>query len=156
MEYITVFKNDFDPWTPQDDEELNRLYNAEMLDVMEISKIKDRSPGKIITRLCNNGYIRSRVSARGYTTYKNSDLYKQAILKRTEYTNYLQREKSTFENSTKTNNVDNILITINKDDYTQLNNNIKDMQNEIKDLKNIVKDLVAFIHVVHQIEIDSV
>ena len=74
-----MFKNAGEPWTENEHNQLNRLYNVDMLDIMEISKRHNRAPGGIISRLCKNNYIPNRTSARGYMTYKNSDLYKQIV-----------------------------------------------------------------------------
>ena len=41
-------KNIREPWTENEDIQLNQLYNIDMLDIMEISKINNRPPGGII------------------------------------------------------------------------------------------------------------
>ena len=74
-----LFKSIEDPWTVQEDQQLNKLYNEEQLDIIAISKINNRAPGGIISRLREKKYITTRQSARGYTTYKNSDLYKEIV-----------------------------------------------------------------------------
>ena len=74
-----IFKNADEPWSQEDDEQLNKLYNVDMLDIMEISNINNRAPGKIISRLYIHDYINNRTSARGYINYKNSDLYKKIV-----------------------------------------------------------------------------
>ena len=74
-----TFKNADEPWTQEDDEQLDKLYNVDMLDIMEISNINNRAPGKIINRLYIHDYISNRASARGYMNYKNSDLYKKIV-----------------------------------------------------------------------------
>jgi hypothetical protein len=72
-----IFKNAGEPWTQEEDTQLNKLYNEDMLDIIEISKIHNRAPGGIISRLFKHNYIVNRQSARGYIAYKNSDLYKK-------------------------------------------------------------------------------
>jgi hypothetical protein len=74
-----IFKNVDEPWSQEDDEQLDKLYNVDMLDIMEISNINNRAPGKIISRLYLHDYINNRTSARGYINYKNSDLYKKIV-----------------------------------------------------------------------------
>ncbi len=81
METKNKFKNAGDPWTPDEDSQLNKLYNENMLDIMEISEIINRAPGTIISRLIKQNYIKTRVSARGYMIYKNSDLYREIVSK---------------------------------------------------------------------------
>ena len=82
METEIVFKNAGEPWTPEEDLQLNKLYNEEMLNIMDISEIHNRAPGGIISRLIKHNYIENRILARGYIAYKNSNLY-----------NYIQKNK---------------------------------------------------------------
>ena len=44
MESKTIFKNAGEPWWPEEDTQLNKLYNEDMLDIIEISKIHNRAP----------------------------------------------------------------------------------------------------------------
>ena len=39
-----MFKNAGEPWTENEDNQLNRLYNVDILDIMEISKRHNRAP----------------------------------------------------------------------------------------------------------------
>jgi transposase len=48
--------------------------------------------------------------------------------------------------------LDNVLITINKNDYIELRNDVKEMKNEIKDLKNSIKELVEMMKAVYEFE----
>ena len=77
METKLVFQNKNKLWTQVEDELLNKLYNIELLDIIEISKIHNRTPAGIISRLLKNNYITDRTCARGYSDYRNSDLYKE-------------------------------------------------------------------------------
>jgi hypothetical protein len=132
-----MFKNAGEPWTENEDNQLNKLYNIDMLDIMEISKIHNRAPGGIISRLCKNNYIPNRTSAKGYMTYKNSDLYKQIVS-----TNKEKEGKNSCtgsKESLKIYSIDNMLITINKSDYIEMQNDIKD----IKKTLNILIDMIT-------------
>ena len=130
-----MFKNAGEPWTENEDNQLNRLYNVDMLDIMEISKRHNRAPGGIISRLCKNNYIPNRTSARGYMTYKNSDLYKQIVSMNKEK----ECKNSSTKDSLKIYSVDNMLITINKSDYIEMQNDIKDIKNKL----NILIDMIT-------------
>ena len=77
MEQENLFINAGKPWTPTDELKLNNLYNDKMLDIMEISSILKREPGGILSRLKKQNCITDTREGRGYTTYMNSDLYKQ-------------------------------------------------------------------------------
>jgi len=134
-----MFKNAGDPWTKEEDIQLNKLYNEDMLDIMEISKIHNRAPGGIISRLFKHNYIVNRQSARGYIVYKNSDLYKQIV----------SDNKDKYKKKIKPTQTDNILICINK---SEIQNDLKEMKNEIKDLKNTINDLVEMMKAVYDFE----
>ena len=148
METQIIFKNAGDPWTQEEDKQLNKLYNEDMLDIMEISRIHDRAPGGIISRLQKHNFIANRQSARGYITYKNSDLYKEIV-----YNNMNKKKTDALDKPTKaTAPIDNILIAINKSDYTELQNDVKEMKNEIKELKKTIIELVEMMKAVYEFE----
>ena len=48
--------------------------------------------------------------------------------------------------------LDNVLISINKNDYIELQNDVKEMKNEIKDLKYSIKELVEMMKAVYEFE----
>ena len=121
-----------------------------MLDIMEISKIHNRAPGGIISRLKLNKYITHRQLARGYDTYKNSDFYKQAI--ENNKNNYKKNLTERVEKNINITQTDNVLISIHKSDYIELRNDVKEMKTEIKDLKNTIKELVEMMKAVYVFE----
>jgi len=139
MEMETIFKNAGEPWSPEQERQLNKLYNEEMLDIMEISKIHCRAPGGILSRLKLLKYITHRQLARGYNLYKKSNFYKNNLTEKLEQT-------------IKSNQLDNTLISIHKNDYIELQNDVKEMKNEIKDLKNSIKELVEMMKSVYDFE----
>jgi hypothetical protein len=151
METEIIFKNAGGPWSQEEDAQLNKLYNEDMLDIIEISKIHNRAPGGITSRLVKKNYIVNRQSARGYIDYKNSDLYKEIV------SNNKDKKKTEIgddkpEKKNQPTQIDNILISINKSDYTELQNDVKEMKNEIKDLKNTIKELVEMMKAVYDFE----
>lgn len=148
METEIIFKNAGEPWSQEEDRQLNKLYNEDMLDIIEISKIHNRAPGGIISRLIKHDYIVNRQSARGYIAYKNSDLYKEIVYKNKNKSEILDKPEKKIKNT----QIDNILITINKSDYVELQNDVKEMKNEIKDLKINIKELVEMMKAVYDFE----
>ena len=56
------------------------------------------------------------------------------------------------EKKIKPNQIDNILISINKIDYIELQNDVKEMKNEIKELKNNIKELAEMMKAVYDFE----
>jgi hypothetical protein len=143
---MEAFKNAGEPWLKEEDEQLNKLYNIDMLNIIEISKIHNRAPGGIISILCKQNYIPNRRSARGYMIYKNSDLYKQIVSSSKE----LKKEKKQEIKNSKP--IDNILISINKCDYIDLQNDVKEMKTEIKELKSSIKELTEMMKAVYEFE----
>ena len=150
MEEKTTFKNAGEPWTEKEEKQLNKLYNEDMLDIMEISKIHCRAPGGILSRLKMHKYITHRQLARGYDLYKNSSFYKQAV--QTNKDNYKKDLTEKLKKNMKTTQIDNELIQIGKNDYTELQNDVKEMKNDIKSLKNTIKELVEMMKAVYEFE----
>ena len=141
MEMETMFKNAGEPWTPEEERQLNKLYNEDMLDIMEISKIHCRAPGGILSRLKLLKYITHRQLARGYDLYKKSNFYNQAI----------QINKENYKKNL-TEKLDNTLISICKNDYIELQHDVKEMKNDNKDLKNSIKELVEMMKAAYDFE----
>jgi hypothetical protein len=150
METDIIFKNTGDPWLQEEDEQLNKLYNIDMLDIIEISKIHNRAPGGIISRLCKHNYIPNRISARGYIMYKNSNLYKQIV----SSGDGRKRERKKDKNDEKLTDIDNkqnkikLYHSKNKDLYEE----VKQIKNEIIELKTTIKELVEMMKAVYDFE----
>jgi len=147
MDVPTTFNSAGTPWSQEEDNKLNKLYNEDMLDILEISKIHNRAPGGIISRLLKNNHIDNRTLARGYMIYKNSDLYKTVVYKDKKRTDVVSKPEKN-----KTNHIDNVLISIHKSDYVELQNDLKEMKFEIKELKITIKELVEMIKSVYEFE----
>jgi len=147
-----TFKKNTESWTLIEDANLHKLYNVDMLDIIEISKIHNRTPGGIINRLIKHNYIVNRQSARGYMSYKNMYLYYSKILL---YTNDVNNN---FENKIN----DNVFINVDQNDYQNdcqndcqndyqndytitLQNDLKEIQKEISIFKNIIIELIDII-----------
>jgi hypothetical protein len=150
METEITFKNAGEPWSPDEEKQLNKLYNEEMLDIMEISKIHCRAPGGILSRLKLLKYITHRQLARGYDLYKKSNFYKQAIQINKE--NYKNNLTEKLAQTIKPSQLDNTLISIHKNGYIELLNDVKEMKKEMKDLKNSIKEIVELMKAVYEFE----
>lgn len=137
-----MFKNTERSWNQEEDDQLNKLYNEDKLDIMDITKINNRSPGLIISRLLKYKYIINRMSARGYATYKKSDLYKEIVSNNIEKKTNKQEKKQ----------INNALINNNNGDYIELHNDVKEIKNEIIELKNTINQLVEMMKTVYEFE----
>ncbi len=150
MEELDTFKNAGEPWTEAEEKQLNKLYNEDMLDIMEISKIHCRAPGGILSRLKMHKHITHRQLARGYDLYKKSNFYKQAVqINKDKYKHDLT-EKS--KQNMKTTHTNNEIIKNDKIDYLELQNDVKEMKYEIKELKINIKELVEMMKAVYEFE----
>jgi hypothetical protein len=163
MESEINFKNAGEPWSQEEDDRLNKLYNVDMLDVIEISKIHCRAPGGIISRLCKNNYIPNRTLARGYLDYKNSDLYKEIVSSGLWKKENKKKEKvksnlTLINNNSSLTNDDNQKPKIKlyqskiKTDYLFLNEEVKEIKNELLELKTTIKELVEMMKAVYEFE----
>ena len=108
-----------------------------------------RAPGGIISRLIRNEIIANRTNARGYENYKNSDLYKEICLRNKSN---IKKKKEDLSLELLNRKNQNILITMNKNDYMLLQNDIDDIKNEIKELKLICKNIVEMFNAVYEFE----
>ena len=140
MDYYT---NSGQPWYDQEEEQLKKEYNEQKLDINEIGKIHKRTPGGIGSRLCILGIIEHRISARGYTEYKNSDLYREICEKGPPKKE--KRPKEPKEKKVKTSVFEsNVLITIKQSDYNELKEELHDMKEELSEIKNMIKNLAIY------------
>ena len=57
-----------------------------------------------------------------------------------------------FNNSKKTKEIDNVFININKKDYIELQNDVKNMKNDIKQIKNTLGELVEMMKAFYEFE----
>jgi hypothetical protein len=129
------FKNAGEPWTKEEEDNLNKLYNEDMLDIMEISKIHCRAPSGILTRLKQLEYITHRPLARGYNLYKNSNFYKQSVLTNKD------KYKKDLTNKISRVQTDNAVNIDNKNEIKDLQNNVNEIKTEIQDLQNSIKEM---------------
>ena len=70
----------------------------------------------------------------------------QTIQKRRNY------NSNKNSNKNKTKEVDNIFISINKNDYIELQNDVKNMKNDIKKVKDTLGELVEMMKAVYEFE----
>jgi hypothetical protein len=177
MDPEIICKKVGDNWSQEEDDQLNKLYNTDMLDIVEISKIHNRAPGGIISRLLKHQYINNRISARGYISYKNSDLYKEIVSsgegrKRgrkkkeediqvdnvysstdvPEYNHITAGRDVTTHFSPESKNDIKPKIKLYKSDYLGLKEEIQEMRTEVNDLKHSIKELVDMMKAIYEFE----
>jgi hypothetical protein len=126
-------------WTQEEDDQLLQLYNEEKLDIIEISKRHRRLPRAIAVRLVKHEVISNEFEANGYSNYKNSDYYKER--------NY--GTKNIIKKSQEDNNY---LITINRNDYLRLQDDITEMKQNIFTLNSNMTELITMIKSIYEFE----
>ena len=101
------------------------------------------------------GGINSRLRLIAYKLYQKNisiqDIMNQTKLDYATIIQTIEKRKNTNQNQTHkqtTNKTDNILITINKNDYVELKNDIFKIKNDINTIKNTLKKLIDMIEVV--------
>ena len=140
MDYYT---NSGQSWSDQEEEQLKKEYIEQKLDINEIGKIHKRTPGGIGSRLCILGIIEQRLSARGYTEYKNSNLYREICEKGPPKKE--KRPKEPKEKKIKTSvSESNILITIKQSDYNELKEELHDVKNQLNEIKDMIRKLAIY------------
>jgi hypothetical protein len=128
-----MFNKSYKSWSSEDDILLNKLYNIEQLNIMEIYNKCERSPGSVLSRLKKHGWITNIYDARGYKDYIKSNLYKS-----------LKNNKKKQELNNKTYNISDLqhdLIEI-KNEIYNLKNMILNINNESNNEEAIKKDIV--------------
>ena len=132
-------------WTQEEDDQLLRLYNEEKLDIIEIAKQHSRLPRAIAVRLVKHEIISNEFEANGYSNYKNSDYYKETM----EQKNSIKKEKP-IKKIQEDNN--NYLISINRNYYLRLQDDITEMKQNIFTLNTNMTELITMIKSIYEFE----
>ena len=64
----------------------------------------------------------------------------------------IQKRENNNSKKIKTKEIDNVFISINKNDYIELKNDVKNMKNDINKIKNTLGELVGMIKAVYEFE----
>lgn len=101
------------------------------------------------------GGINSRRREIAYKMYlKNVSI--EEIIRQTKLDNNSIEETITKKQNNpkkiKTKEIDNVFISINKNDYIELQNDVKNMKNDIKQIKNTLGELVEMMKAVYEFE----
>lgn len=67
------------PWTDSDSEKAVNAYIIDGKDIIWIANQLKRTPGSVAFRLKALGRVKNAIAARGYTEYKESELYKYIV-----------------------------------------------------------------------------
>jgi len=102
------------------------------------------------------GGINSRRREIAYKMYlKNvsiEEIIRQTKLDNNSIEETIKKRQNNNSKKIKTTDIDNVFISINKNDYTELQNDVKNMKNDIKQIKNTLKELVEMMKAVYEFE----
>ncbi len=123
-----------------------------------LQELNDNIDIEIIAQKHNRtiGGINSRRREIAYKMYlKNVSIHE--IIRQTKLDNNsieetIKKRQNNNLKKIKTKEVDNVFISINKNDYIELQNDVKNMKNDIKQIKNTLGELVEMIKAVYEFE----
>jgi hypothetical protein len=102
------------------------------------------------------GGINSRRQEISYRLYlKNvsiEEIIKQTKLDYNCIEQTIQKRQNNNQKKIKTKEIDNVFISINKKDYVDLQNDVKNMKNDIKEIKNTLGELVQMMKALYEFE----
>ena len=102
------------------------------------------------------GGINSRRREIAYKMYlKNvsiEEIIRQTKLDNNSIEEIIKKRQNNNSKKIKTKEIDNVFISINKNDYIELQNDVKNMKNDIKQIKNTLGELVEMMKAVYEFE----
>jgi len=102
------------------------------------------------------GGINSRRREIAYKMYlKNvsvEEIIRQTKLDNNSIEETIKKRQNNNAKKIKTKEIDNVFISINKNDYVELQNDVKNMKNDIKQIKNTLGELVEMMKAVYEFE----
>jgi hypothetical protein len=102
------------------------------------------------------GGINSRRQEIAYKMYLKKlsieEIIKQTKLDYVYIEQIIQKRQTNNSKKIKTKEIDNVFISINKNDYVELQNDVKNIKNDIKEIKNTLVELVEMMKAVYEFE----
>lgn len=123
-----------DAWDESEIRQLRSEYLHDKMTISQIADIHQRTPGVVSYKLKGLGYIDNNTSARGYSEYKSSDLYRAIV----------EKEKVNPKPFTRATDL-NIKVQV---EHTEL----AALKEEIATLKQDVKEVLRLIHAMYEVE----
>jgi hypothetical protein len=123
-----------------------------------LQELNDNIDISIIAQKHNRtiGGINSRRQEIAYNMYlKNvsiDEIFRHTKLDYNCIEQTIQKRKNNNSKKVKLKEVDNVFISINKNDYIELQNDVKNIKNDIKQIKNTLGELVEMMKAVYEFE----
>ena len=102
------------------------------------------------------GGINARRQEIAYKMYlkkiSTEEIIKQTKLDYVSIKQTIEKKQNNNSKKIKTKEIDNVFISINKNDYKELQNDVNNMKNDIKVIKNTLGELVEMMKAVYEFE----
>ena len=121
------------------------------IDIETIAEKHGRTVGGINSRRQQIAYKMYLKNMSTEEIIKKTKLDYDSIKQTIEKKQSIERKQTIGKRNTNTQ-IDNVLISINKNDYIELQNDVKKIKNDIKDIKNTLGELVEMIKAVYVFE----
>ena len=127
-------------------------------EILLLQEINNNIDISIIAQKHNRtiGGINSRRREIAYKMYlKNvsiEEIIRQTKLDNNSIEETIKKRQNNNSKKIKTKELDNLFISINKNDYIELQNDVKNMKNDIKQIKNTLGELVEMIKSIYEFE----
>jgi hypothetical protein len=127
-------------------------------EILLLEEINNNIDIEIIAQKHNRtiGGINSRRQEIAYKMYLQNlsidEIIKQTKLDYNCIEQIIQKRQNNNSKKIKTKEIDNIFISINKSDYIELQNDVKNMKNDIKQIKNTLGELVEMMKAIYEFE----
>ena len=97
MERLEEYTRKGQPWDISEDNKLRKEYISDKLTLLQICDIHKRMPGGIIQRLKKLNIIHEKIKTRGYSEYKENNIFKEINKNNKEQYEILKKEKPVVE-----------------------------------------------------------
>jgi hypothetical protein len=127
-------------------------------EILLLEEINNNIDIEIIAQKHNRtiGGINSRRQEIAYKMYLQNlsieEIIKQTKLDYNYIEQIIQKRQNNNSKKIKTKEIDNVFISINKSDYIELQNDVKNMKNDIKQIKNTLGELVEMMKAIYEFE----
>jgi len=127
-------------------------------EILLLEELRNNIDIEIIAQKHNRtiGGINSRRREIAYKMYLKhvsiEEIIRQTKLDNNSIEEIIKKRQNNNSKKIKTKEIDNVFISINKNDYIELQNDVKNMKNDIKQIKNTLGELVEMMKAVYDFE----
>jgi hypothetical protein len=139
MNSLDYYIRQKEKWSDVESSQLLKEYCNDNMNISQIGDIHKKTPGSIAYKLRQMGIINTNTEARGYDSYKNSNLYNEIVTKGRE--NDAKKRQDTITNHN--NNVTYMQpVMISIKEFVELQQDVKQLKNDMKELLKTMELIV--------------